>query len=314
MMIMRKSYRLALVVLILLGLVSAAREVGHSQSEGLEIFPTRHSVEGAFLDFYRAVPNPELVYGYPITGAFTREDGLRVQYFQRARFELGPDGVVLTPIGTTLYQPGRRLSDFNDRAGSCRIFDTGFRVCSDFLDFFETHGGAGQFGRPISLVEEDGVRQVQYFEYARLEWHPESLEPGLAVRLGELGRLYFDSVGEDQGLLTADRSSGIIQITQLRLHAFPATTAVRGDASQQVFIIVQDQTYAPVADLEVSITVRYPDGRLETYPAVTNEHGFIELSVPLDPDLFGAGRVYVSAAAGFSELEKPAQTSFWSTR
>ena len=311
---MRKSFRAALVLLILLALGAVVREVGYTQSEGLEDFPTRHSVEGAFLDFYRTIPNPELVYGFPITDAFTRADGLRVQYFQRARFEFGPAGVMLTPIGSALYEPGRRLSDFNNLAGNCRSFDTGFRVCSDFLAFFETHGGQGQFGRPISLVEQDGIRQVQYFEFARLEWYPESLEPGLDIRLGELGRLYFEFVGEDHGLLTGTRTAAVIQITQLRLHAFPATPAVRGEANQQVFIIVRDQTYAPVAGLEVSITVRYPDDSLETYPAVTNEHGFAELVIPLDPNVTGDGRIYVTASAAFSDLEKFAQTSFWSTR
>jgi hypothetical protein len=314
MMIMRKSYRVAMALLMVLVLVAAGRQVGYSQSQDREVFPTGHAVEGAFLAYYRLVPNPELVYGYPITGAFTRTDGLRVQYFQRARFELGLDRVVRTPIGDALYEAGRPLSGFNDRPAVCRSFDSGFRVCGDFLAFFDEHGGQAQFGLPRSLVEADGVRQVQYFDYARLEWYPESAEPGLQVRIGDLGRLYFEFEREDLGHLVSDRSNGIIEITELRLHAFPATAAVRGEAAQQVFIIVRDQNFAAVAGMEVAVTIRYPNGQLETYPAVTNEHGFAEFNVPLDPARFGEGRVYVGAAGGISEISESAQTSFWSTR
>ncbi|HUF38483.1 MAG TPA: hypothetical protein VMN57_08170 [Anaerolineales bacterium] len=311
---MRKSYRAALAIFALLVLAAAVSGAGDSQSEARELFPTRHSVEGAFLDFYRAIPNPELIYGYPITEAFTDETGLRVQYFQRARFELRPDGVVLTPLGSVLYHPGRPRSVLNTGSGGCRGFDSGFRVCGGFLAFFNAHGGVEQFGRPISPVEQDGVRHVQYFDYARLEWYPESRESGLEVRIGELGQLYFDFLEEDPGRLVSIQTNDIIQITQLRIHAFAATAAVRGAADQQVYIIVQDQTYAPVAGLELAITIRYPDGRLETHPAVSNAMGFVEVVIPVDPDRWGEGRVYIQAIAAVPDPEKSAQTSFWSTR
>jgi hypothetical protein len=313
MSLMRKPFRAALGLGLLVILIAAGRQVGYSQSQDREIFPTGHAVEGAFLEYYRSVENPELVYGYPITEAFTDADGLFIQYFQRARFELGPDGVRQSPLGTLLYRSGRPESVFNNRPGTCLDFDNGFRVCADFKSFYEQHGGLAQFGKAISPVEADGMRQVQYFEYARLEWHPESAEPGLQIRIGDLGQFYFDFLEEDPLRLRPEPSHGIIEVTELRLHAFPATTSVRGAASQQVFIIVRDQNYAPLKEVEIAVTVRYPNGDEKTTPAVTNEFGFLEFEVALDPAAFGQGRVYVSAAAAQSGVDETTQTSFWST-
>lgn len=62
----------------------------------------------------------------------------------------------------------------------------GYRVEGDFLAFFLEAGGEDEFGLPISgQLEEDG-RTVQYFEYARLELHPEN-PPGYRVELSLLG-------------------------------------------------------------------------------------------------------------------------------
>ena len=76
------------------------------QMEGERYFEeTGHRVTGEFLEFYRQVDNPLLVYGYPITDAYqdptTR---IIVQYFQKARFELHPESpqglrVQLSPLG-----------------------------------------------------------------------------------------------------------------------------------------------------------------------------------------------------------------------
>ena len=41
---------------------------------------------------------------------------------------------------------------------------------------------------------------VQYFEKARMEWQPWS-ENGRRVVIADLGRIYFDKMGEDPGLL-----------------------------------------------------------------------------------------------------------------
>jgi hypothetical protein len=64
---------------------------------------------------------------------------------------------------------------------------TGFTVSGAFLDYFYEHGGLDIFGYPISAayVDKSGIL-VQYFQKARLEWHPDNPDP-YKVQLGLLG-------------------------------------------------------------------------------------------------------------------------------
>jgi hypothetical protein len=64
--------------------------------------------------------------------------------------------------------------------------ETRYKICDQFLAFFEENGGLSVFGFPVSeQMPEDG-RQVQYFQRARLEYYPE-LPPSFRVRVGNLG-------------------------------------------------------------------------------------------------------------------------------
>ena len=63
------------------------------------------------------------------------------------------------------------------------------------LRFWQTHGGLAVFGMPISELytapNADGTGrsyQMQLFENARLEYHPESPDPRHSILLGMLGR------------------------------------------------------------------------------------------------------------------------------
>jgi hypothetical protein len=68
----------------------------------------------------------------------------------------------------------------------------GHSLESGFRAYWEAHGGLAQFGYPITeeFHEPDEVRgiapQVQYFERARFEWHPEN-RPPYDILLGLLG-------------------------------------------------------------------------------------------------------------------------------
>ena len=63
---------------------------------------------------------------------------------------------------------------------------TGHSVQGDFLRFFNTRGGLGIFGYPLTEVFIENGRQVQYFQKARMEAHPEQPGPR-QVELGLLG-------------------------------------------------------------------------------------------------------------------------------
>lgn len=70
--------------------------------------------------------------------------------------------------------------------------DAGYEVKGEFLTFWDAHGGLRILGKPISPripeAGENGVTlEVQYFERARLELHPEIKDPASQVTLGRLG-------------------------------------------------------------------------------------------------------------------------------
>ena len=64
--------------------------------------------------------------------------------------------------------------------------ETGHAVQGDFLDFFDTHGGLETFGYPITEPFEERGLQVQYFQKARIEAHPDNPDP-YKIQLGLLG-------------------------------------------------------------------------------------------------------------------------------
>lgn len=65
--------------------------------------------------------------------------------------------------------------------------ETGFTVRDNFLRYWESYGGLATFGYPISgELEENGVI-VQYFERARMEWHPGAWPDRFDILLGRLG-------------------------------------------------------------------------------------------------------------------------------
>ena len=73
----------------------------------------------------------------------------------------------------------------------CRPFEaTGYSVCGPFRDFFEAHGGLRIFGYPLTTVFYDARIGlfVQFFDNARMEWHPENPDP-YKVQLGLLGEI-----------------------------------------------------------------------------------------------------------------------------
>jgi hypothetical protein len=87
---------------------------------------------------------------------------------------------------------------------SCRYFyETGHYVCDQFLQFFETRGGLETFGYPLSERYSDPARGgllVQYFQRARMEWHPdnpESYRVQLGLLIDELGYRYPPARAED---------------------------------------------------------------------------------------------------------------------
>lgn len=263
-------------VLFAVSLLLAITAPVFAQSSGSEFFKeTGHFVSGDFLTYYRSVSNPQLLFGYPITEAFVK-NGLTVQYFQRARFELYPSQpagqrVRLTPIGRELYKQGERLDIFNPFA--CRYFaKTGFSVCYAFLDFYKQNGGMDRFGQPISPFEYHNDLIVQYFENARFEWKPWMPE-GQRVSVADLGRQYFDHQREDPNLLKPATSNQSGTIVQLQVRAFVWKAVTLASDQQLIYVIVQDQNLQPVSNAQGTATIHWADGTSGAVSFSTNSSG-----------------------------------------
>ena len=222
---------------------------------------TGHNVRGEFLAFYRSIPNSTVVFGYPLTEQFTNKENKTVQYFQRARFELDPvQGVQLTQLGRESYTPGEQLVVNNPLA--CRTFPaTGFSVCYSFLEFFESNGGVALFGNPISPFEYRNNLIVQYFENARFEWRPERAE-GQRVAITDLGRIYFEKIGEDPAfrISAAQGFAAPNLVLKLQVRAFPDKAVARSSDQQTVYVVVQDQNLQPVVGARGNASIRLASG------------------------------------------------------
>ncbi len=210
---MKRFRLLALVVLFLSLLISFGSGTAPSRAANCRTFQeTGFTVCDRFLQYWNE--NGGLAQqGYPITDTFVEQnapppagDGKThtVQYFQRARFELHPENqapydVLLGLLGAeefhAKYEPFKTESPSSN--SDCRYFaDTGFNVCGRFLEYWLANGGLAQQGYPISFPSTeknlpppfgDGKdHQVQYFERARFEGHPENSKP-YDVLLGLIG-------------------------------------------------------------------------------------------------------------------------------
>lgn len=140
---------------------------------------TGHNIHGIFLSFYSNHNGPEN-FGPPITEAFL-ENGLVVQYFQRARFEFRPDfpepyrvqlGLLGLQYGITDPPVQSSVIPRPDDPNYAYFPATGLWVPYAVKRFFDAHGGWELFGYPISNIRYEGKYFTQYFQRARLEWYP----------------------------------------------------------------------------------------------------------------------------------------------
>ncbi|HMA35314.1 MAG TPA: branched-chain amino acid ABC transporter substrate-binding protein [Chloroflexia bacterium] len=168
---------------------------------------TRYTIDGDFCTFWQN--NGGLsVFGYPLNSPQnkyyeTLHQTYTVQYFERARFELHPENmppynILLGSLGRQLHPGAGDAPEVGAQAG-CRWFaPTAFNVCNQDRDqgiqaYWESHGlldpglnpyqrSVALWGYPISRAQMeragDGHEYLtQWFERARLEWHPENLPP-----------------------------------------------------------------------------------------------------------------------------------------
>ena len=284
----------------------------NAQATDVEYFAqTGHYVRGDFLRYYRSASNPTLLFGYPLTERFTSKDGKTVQYFQRARFEQAPDlseGVRLTPLGRETYTPDRQLILNNPFA--CRTYaQAEYPICFAFLEFFDQYGGLDQFGYPISPFEFHNNQIVQYFENARFEWRP-ALAEGQQIGLTDLGRIYFDQLGEDPAFLkSTPLDAGPNTVLSLQVRAFPAKAVTTSDDNQTVYVLVQDQNLQPVAGASGVAVISLASGHTAQESFTINNKGVGTFSFGFTNQPNGQ-LVYVDINVTYNDLGGKTTTSF----
>ena len=189
---------------------ASAEVYGEARPAGACFAETGHCLAGSFLAYWQA--NGGLAqFGFPLTDERWEvlEDGKPyvVQYFERARFEHHPENppphdVLLGQFGRRLYllDPSRiRPNAAAPLPGATYFAETGHNLGGRFRDYWQANGGLPQFGYPLSeeireRLEDGKEYTVQYFERARLEYHPGNPVP-YDVLLGQFGRRILGARG-----------------------------------------------------------------------------------------------------------------------
>lgn len=308
---MKKLFTPIVVVLLLLTVWIPVR----AQATESEYFSeTGHNVSGEFLAFFNSNPDAAYIFGYPITEQFTSKDGKTVQYFQRARFEYNPDmpegqRTQLTQLGRDMYATTGILNVGNSFA--CRTYvETGFAVCFAFLEFFDANGGAAQFGFPISGFEYHENKIVQYFERGRLEWQPWRAE-GYRVVISDLGRAYFDKLGEDPALLApvSPLNNAPRVVSDMRVRAFVWKAVTLANDEQLFFVVVQDQNMQPIVGASCTAVVNWPNGAKDSTIISSDMNGVGILSLAFQNQPYGS-LIYTDIACTYNNLSGNTTTSF----
>jgi hypothetical protein len=203
-----------LIALIIPLTLLAAFAPGRARASERCFAETGYCIDGRVRSFWEQ--NGGLpVFGLPITPQRAEQvEGrpFQAQWFERARLELHPENaapydVLIGRLGADrLAQQGRdwRAFPHPSLGPGCRAFaETGHGLCEPFRSYWARYGlqldgraevseaeSLALFGLPLSDVQSeqiDGVAyQVQWFERARLELHPENAAP-YDVLIGLLG-------------------------------------------------------------------------------------------------------------------------------
>jgi len=308
---------LSLMAALLLGSVSAVRQQD-TEGDCRYFAETGHYVCDEFLEFYEERGGNE-IFGYPLTEAFddpTR--GLRVQYFQRARMEwhpYNPDpykvqlGLLVDDLGYNF--PAARPEQIPATNSSHHHYfpETGHVVSYAFLQYFREKGGLDIFGYPRSEFMYEKGSIVQYFQRARVEWHPEAVR-GPKVRLANLGEIYIERFGIPGDFDAPLPGPGGLGVTKLDVTASVRKSITEREGTQTVYVFVNDQQHNPREGAVARAVIHYnsgEDGFCDFEP--TNANGFAYCEFDIQPSPPGQ-KVVIDVTVTYGSVTATAQTFF----
>jgi hypothetical protein len=291
-------------------------------------FPeTDHYVCDEFLEFFETRGGLG-IFGYPLTEAFDDSTrGLRVQYLQRARMEFHPYnpepyhvqlGLLGDELGFPLLPPSPAPGPAFNNSLRHYFPETGHVVSHSFLRFFREHGGLDIFGYPLSeFMYEDGL-VVQYFQRARMEWHPDE-SSGAQIRLTNLGEIYLEQFGipgDHDELSPQERMTdtfaqeNLDRVKELEIDASVQHVITGRQGVQTIFVYVTDQREQPIPGAIVSMTVRYPlDEVRYEYENPTDGEGFTKHAFDIKNSPPGRN-VVIDVIATYDDLTSMTQTFY----
>ncbi len=278
----RKRLFWLLAIPALMGLASCARAATPE-------LPTNNglTVGQEFVTFYLE-HGQERIIGIPLTGPYTDLSGRRLQYFTRQLLELdetrpADQQVAIHPLGRWAYGalPAAAQEPVVLPSSQAGLSRNGYTILGEFLAFYEAYGGVAVFGEPLSDPFILGDRRVQFFENARLEWHPE-LPLAERVQVGLLGQAHYWAVG-----LTEHRAAvSAIPVPQAavreaRLRASLARPILYSGQEQSVSVQVSAFDNQPVTGIEIQAVVEAGRDAMTIPLGVTDENGRLRTTLPL---------------------------------
>ena len=301
---MRFEVRIARVLIsgaVLVTLLLGSPVPGQTQYPPPQYFPqTGHFVRDEFMAYFNTHGGVK-VFGYPITEDFqdNYDAGCRVQHFQKARMDLvagffGAPRIRLAPVGELLGFGAPPISSENIPPSSdpnVRYYpQTGHTLGYAFKTFFDFNGGLEVFGYPITELLIENERIVQYFQRAKMEWHPDKPNEE-RVQLGNLGELYFRTARMNLTLLSrvppAQPTEPVStpqqiptvwsplrrRVERMMVHTSLRSAIVGTQGNQTVTVYVADQDGEPINGATVMCTVHYPHGDRVLAMPVTDANG-----------------------------------------
>ena len=317
------------VVLVLLAVrlpVSAVPNVQppFPQGESEYFYSTGHTVQGPFLEFYRTRGGAR-IFGYPQTEVFyDPRIGLWVQYFDNVRMEWHPENPepYKVQLGLLAELLGHRYppipSSRIPRGNPYRRYfpETGHVVSFAFLVFYDENGGLDIFGYPISEPMVENGRIVQYFQRARMEWHPERPRDERVV-LGALGLAYMQRFGVPEQYRRRQPPPANIRgsvptvetVSSINVWAFVRNVITGREGYQTVYVYVTDAGRRPASGAVATIAVHFPPETVQYTAGPTDSRGLASVTFPIHA-LPPGRKIIIDVTVRLGQQTRSTQTFF----